>query len=148
MHHDRIRPTRIVRVAPWLLGATSLGAAAAHVLTSLGGHGLMALLMGGMGLLCLTCLPHLQATTQGIEKSALNLILMSGSMAVVHMLLIGLPGMEGHNHGGSAASASAPEAHGAVMLGMIGIELLALMVASAVLRVNRSAHASILPAFA
>lgn len=139
-----LKRTRAMRLAPWLLGATALAAAAAHVLTAMSGQGAMALLMGGMGLLCLTCLPHLRATARGIERSALHLMLMSGSMAVVHMLWIGLPGMEGHNHAGTAGAAGASGAHGAAMLRLIGLELLALVIAAAVMRINRSRPTSIL----
>ncbi|MDO5744348.1 MAG: hypothetical protein Q4P23_07750 [Micrococcaceae bacterium] len=147
MHQERIRVVLGIRLAPWLLGATALAAATAHVLTALGGQGVMAFLMGAMGLACLTCLPHLRATTHGIEKSALHLMLMSGAMALVHMLWIGLPGMEGHDHS-ATATAGEPDAHGAAMLGLIGLELLALMVAATVMRINRPVPASIFPAVA
>ena len=105
--------------------------------TALGGRGPSAVAMGAMGALCLTCLPHLWTAKCDIEKSALQLMLMSAAMALVHLFWIGLPGMDGHGHGAHAGPGSA-EQHGAAMLALIALELVALALASVVMRINRS----------
>ena len=137
MELDQVRVTRTARVLPWLLGGTVLVVSAAHLLAALGGHGSSAVAMGAMGALCLTCLPHLWAAKCSIEKSALQLMLMSAAMALVHLFWIGVPGMDGHGHGAQAGPGSA-DRHGAVMLALIALELVSLALASVVMRLNRS----------
>lgn len=137
MELDQVRATTTARVLPWLLGGVVLLVSAAHLLTALGGRGSSAVVMGAMGALCLTCLPHLWAAKCDIEKSALQLMLMSAAMALVHLFWIGVPGMDGHGHGAHAGPGSADQ-HGAAMLALITLELVALALASVVMRLNRS----------
>lgn len=137
MEQDQLPTVGLNQLLPRLLGGIVLVAASAHVVTALGGQGAMAVAMGAMGLLCLTCLPHLWSAKCDIEKSALHLMLMSAAMALVHLFWIGVPGMEGHDHGAHAAAGSA-DRHGAGMLALIALELVAMTLASVVMRINRS----------
>ncbi|MGL3805555.1 hypothetical protein ACSYDW_05600 [Paeniglutamicibacter sp. R2-26] len=132
-------PEAGARAMSWLLRGVVLLVSAAHLLAALGSEGVSALAMGAMGALCLTCLPHLRAARCNLGKSALQLMLMSAAMAVIHLLWIGMPGMEGHGHGAHAGRGPAGE-HGAAMLGLVALELLALATASAVLRHSHPAR--------
>ena len=134
---DHNRAARIGRVLQWLLGGVVLLVSAAHLLTALGVRGFPAVAMGAMGALCLTCLPHLMAAKCDIEKSALQLLLMSAAMALAHLFWMGAPGMAGHDHGTHTAMGSVGQ-HGAAMLSLIALELAALALASVVMRINRS----------
>ncbi|MBB2995656.1 hypothetical protein [Paeniglutamicibacter cryotolerans] len=116
----------------------TLGLAGAHLAAAFEGTGAMAVVMGVMGVFCLTCLPSLRHAGHGVERSAFHLMFMSAAMAVIHLAWISLPGAGGHQHG-SAQQPGAMTAPGATMLLLIALELTALFLASAVIRINRNA---------
>lgn len=136
MDLKQVRAARKARTLRWLLGGVVLLVSAAHLLAALGTRGFSAVVMSAMGVVCLMCLPHLATAKCNIEKSALELLLMSGVMALIHLLWIGLPGMDGHSHG--AHVAGVVNHHSAIMLALIALELASLALASIVMRMNRT----------
>lgn len=135
MELEQVWPARKARALRWLLGGVVLLVSAAHLLAALGTQGFSAVVMSAMGVLCLICLPHLAAVTCDIEKSALQLLLMSGAMALIHLFWIGLPDMAGHSHGAHVTGAA--DQHSGIMLALIALELASLALASVVMRMNR-----------
>ncbi|MGP9782450.1 hypothetical protein CQ017_05130 [Arthrobacter sp. MYb224] len=129
----------------YLLSIVVLAVSTAHVLAAFQGPKSMFLAMSAMGVLCLVCLPHLVSATCEIEKSTLQVMLMSAAMAVAHLLWISMSGHQGHGqaHGHvadrlSPLAADAAGQHSATMLGLIALELATLAVASIVLRASRA----------
>lgn len=111
-----------------------------HLFAASTATGAMAWVMAGMGLACLTCLGHIPRRRHGVRSAAGHLLAMCAVMAVVHMAWLTFPGHAGgHHHGAAAAVASTQRvaAHGGTMLAVIGVELLCLAGATALVRAER-----------
>lgn len=113
--------------------------AGAHGIAAASATGAMAWMMAGMGLACATCLVHLWRGGCAVRTAARHLLAMCAVMALFHMAWLASPLLGGHHqHGpGGTASASASggaAGHGEAMLGVIGVELICLAGATAMLR--------------
>lgn len=138
-----------------IVGAAAVASSAIHTLAAVSGMaGATAWLMTAMGVACLTCYGPILAARRCAEpvqaarrcagrvsgeaagRAAGHLLAMSVVMIFIHLVMIASPVAGSHHHSATPVP-QAFASHDVAMLGVIGVEILCLMAASAALRLSR-----------
>ncbi|MGQ3383426.1 hypothetical protein [Glutamicibacter sp. TV12E] len=121
--------------APWAVGMLTGASAVAHFLLAAGSPGSMALFMLAGGLLCLWCTIHPLFGRHGLRRQTLLAMAISSGSALIHMGLITAHASSGgHRHGGGPEAIAAPSGHLQEMLGLVGFELVIVMLLAVIAR--------------
>lgn len=109
----------------------------AHAFAAASGPaGPMAWWMAAMAVACLACAIPMVTGQRCTARAAEHLLGMGAAMIVIHLAVLAWPGAGSHH--GPMHGASSGANHDVAMLALLGVELLCLMLASAVLRMGSS----------
>ncbi|MFC9336354.1 hypothetical protein [Arthrobacter sp. NPDC057009] len=117
--------------------AVAVSAGAHSVAAAAGPAGAMGWWMAAMAAVCLTCGAPLVVGRRCAGKAAGHLLATTGAMVLIHVVLLTVPNSGAHHVTVAAAGAAVSMAHAPAMLAVMGVELLCMMAASAVLRLSR-----------